>query len=148
MTTYEWEPVRENAIVGFGGQYPPGQLEAQIVEAFERDPIALNRAITLTTERYKDGKVRSPWHYLAAQAAQILQPAPTVSASDTGSRDRLVKCAEAWVRNAGRQFDRAEEVEAELFMGGGLLRDFADDVPLRGRMLNLWRELQPKVEAA
>jgi hypothetical protein len=148
MTNYEWAAVREKAIVAFGGQYPPGMLEAGIVEAFERDPVAVLGAVDRTAERYAQGKVNSPWAYLAKQASQVLEAAPEASASDTGSRERLVKAAEAWVRNAGRQFDRAEEVEAELFGDRGTLRAFSDDVPLRGRMLNLWRELRPKNEKA
>jgi hypothetical protein len=147
MTTYEWTNIREKAIVGFGGQYPPGTLESIVIEAFWHDPVSVIGAVDRTAERYAQGKVNSPWAYLAKQAGQVLEAAPEAVAADTGSRERLVKCAEAWIRNAGREFDRAEEVEAELFNAGGILRGFSDDVPLRGRMLNLWRELQPKVTA-
>jgi hypothetical protein len=148
VTTYEWTNIREKAIVGFGGQYPPGALEAQIVEAFERDPVAVLGAVDRTVERYAQGQVRSPWHYLAKQAGQVLEAAPAVTAADTGSRERLVACAEAWVRNAGVHCDRAEEVDAELFEGGGILRGFAEDELLRRRMKDLWAELRPKGEQA
>jgi hypothetical protein len=146
MTTYEWTNIREKAIVGFGGQYPPGALESIIVEAFERDPVAVLGAVDRTAERYAQGKVNSPWHYLAKQAGQILEAAPATTATDTGSRERLVACADAWVRNAGVHYDRAEEVDAELFEDGGILRGFAEDELLRRRFAQLWAEQRPKGE--
>lgn len=50
------------------------------------------------------------------------------------------------MRNAGMHFDRASEIEDELFGDRGTLRDYRDDHTLRQRMTTLWHQVRPIAE--
>jgi hypothetical protein len=89
------------------------------------------------------GKVRSGWAVLRARLRDADPVAnPSVDAPDC--RDKAVRWAEQWVRASGVFFDRAVEVDDELFGHLGRLRDWAGDELLRRRMLELWERERPR----
>jgi hypothetical protein len=145
MTKYDWPAVREKAIELFGGVFPQGELEQDVIDAFQAHPAAVVAAIKRISERYSEGKVRAPWPVLRVEAQRMMiAPAAVVGADGTELAD-AIETAEAWISNAGCHFDREDEVATELFERGPL-RYFAEDEQLQARMLELWREQRPRGE--
>jgi hypothetical protein len=61
------------------------------------------------------------------------------AAAADGTKMRLIRIAETWIRNVGALVTE-EELLAWLYDDRGQLRRYADDDELRGRMLALWRQ--------
>jgi hypothetical protein len=143
---YEWSALRHRAVEAFGGDYPAGPQEQEIIDAFELDPVAVQAAVDKVGERYKQGKVRIPWAVLRKEAEQIRNPPSEVTASDESSREKAIVRAESWLRVAGLHFDREQEVAAHLYGHHGPLEHFPEDEVLQLQMLSLWRKLRPEGE--
>lgn len=162
MTVYTWSQLRTQAIELFDGQTPGGQLEHDIVQHFQEHPQAVAAAIKRIGERFAVGTVTSPWGMLRADLNRRMAGGE-VTATDTTDRERAIVRAEQWVKAAGCHFDRASEVEHELFgdarlhpteyaptgemiisSSDGLLSAWGDDLVLRQRMIDVWQSERPR----
>lgn len=139
LTDLEWSTVRQQAIDEFNGELPRADTEAAIIDVFELAPRAVTRAITETAGSLQRGEIRSGWAILRTRLEQRAQPVRDVHVKGVDERARRISQAEQWLRTCGIHFDRDSEVEDELFGDRGLLRAWADDIALKGRMLTAWR---------
>jgi hypothetical protein len=158
--TFEWGAVRQKAVAGFGGETPSAQLEQDVIQHFLEDPLLVIEEIGRVAAEMAAGRdIRSGWAILKSRLDRAAaQPGSEITAEDTGrkakvEREKRIRNAERWIRNAGIHFDRAREVEDELFGDVGKLRAYAEDDQLRQRLLDLWRQERPRgvrteVEAA
>lgn len=159
-----WSTFRDRAVEAFGS-FPPVKDEAALLEAFERQPVAVANALDKVIERHAAGKVQAPWRIWTLEVTSR----GNVSVKVGPSREKRVSQAYAWLENAGLYCDRAGEVELELFgdtqadpfvvhegnpragepvrsSETGLLSQWRDDEALRGQMLDRWRELRARGE--
>jgi hypothetical protein len=144
VTDYDWIQIRTLAITRFG-ETPGRELEAEIIQAFERAPGHVAAILdTIAAEHNAGASFRSPWAIARARAR--LQPEPRIIA-DTTERDRRIAQAEAWIRNAGLYLDRRTELTRELFGPQGKLRDWFT-LDLASRMTAYWRHNRPRGEQA
>jgi hypothetical protein len=145
--TYEWPTLRQTAIEAFGGDYPRGEQEQAVIDAFTEHPRALALAIEKVGDGFKQGRIRVPWAVLKKEAERILTEPDTLIATDTSRREKAIECGRRWIVNAGLYFDREEEVREELFERRSL-RVFADDTALVEEMLDLWRAKRGTIATA
>lgn len=146
MTSYHWQAVREEATEAFG-KGPDAQIEARILEVFERQPRGVRDLVADVCQGVRSGRIRSGWPFLA-KAVERLEEVSDVVVDDTSERDRRVEAAEQWIKLTGVHFDRADEVEDELFGHQGRLQAYAGEDVLRARMVALWEEQRPRGERA
>jgi hypothetical protein len=145
VTRYEWREVRERAVRLFGGDVPHPQVEADVLEVFERSPALVVAAIEHVGRQVAAGTVRSGWAVLRAHLARS-STAGAVVADDEREREQQVAAAERWLRNAGVMLDRESEVDEALFGEHGRLRAWAGGEQLRERLLELWHAERPRGE--
>lgn len=136
-----WRDVYDRAVDLFGGQHPGTQLEADIVERFEQQPAAIVAAVEKLGERFRAGKVHSPWPLVLRE----LESAPDrdqIRASDEGDRARALHLAERYIANAG-MFMPEPEILAELFGPRGRLERWPE---LQAHVLECWQARQADAE--
>jgi hypothetical protein len=139
-----WKTVYDDAVSAFGDT-PGSDLERRIVEAFERQPLAVQAAIGKLAARYAAGKVRSPWPLVLRELESVDRA--SVVADSRIEFAQCIRLAETWVRNAGLYAPPAE-VAAELFGRSGRLHAWRDDPSVRERIASLWLHEQPRVAAS
>lgn len=144
--TYLWSATRDQAIDKFAGQTPGAQVEQDIRQTFEHHPRRVIAEIDRVAGKLAAGAITSAWPILRLNVKE-LEGRPDVTVTDRSERDRATRRAEQWIRASGIFFDRAAEVEDELFGPHGMLRDFASDELLCRRMLELWEQERPRGEA-
>lgn len=148
MTTeYTWRELRDHAIDVFAGDTPGAALEERILVVFRTHPQIVAVGIDQVAERYRQGKVTSPWAVLATHVEKATAPLDDVTVTDERDRDKAIRRADQWMRAAGKHFDRVEEVLDELFGETAALSVRMFDSPeLRERMARLWREVRGEGE--
>lgn len=146
MTTeYTWRELRDHAIDVFAGDTPGAALEERILVVFRTHPQIVAVGIDQVAERYRQGKVTSPWAVLATHVEKATAPLDDVTATDERDRDKAIHRAEQWMRAAGKHHDSEAEIIDELFGETAALSIRLFDSPdLRERMLRLWREARPE----
>src|SRR6266542_1089590 len=134
MSSLEWVAMRADAIERFG-EVPSIALEKVVLAVFEQYPVVVIRAIDQIADKLERGEIHSGWAVLRRQvegAGNAVREA-TVELKD--ERDRFVQLAENRLRNVGHMLESKAEVEVELYGSRGLLKPWAEDEELRGRML-------------
>ena len=125
----------------------PGQaLEQQLARLYERHPHAYAAQTRDVIAAWQAGRINSPWPFLRAAMERIDQHRPTTEHAGP-ERERDIRLAETWIRNAGLYAPLAE-VEAELYGHSVRLAPYTDDAPLRTRIVELWHNQQPRAEQA
>ena len=135
-----WKDVRDDAVARFKS-FPPANDEASLLEAFERSPEAVMKALDYVAGR---SDIRAPWRIWAMECRRsgndvVVQAGP--------SRDKQVGRAESHLRVAGLYLPSEDEVREAYFGHGGLLNAWRGDGILEERIVGLWRELQSVVDA-
>jgi len=142
MTDYAWSELRDRAVEAFGDT-PTAAIEDRILAVFTRRPATVAVAIDAIADRYRRGLVRSPWPVLATHVEQA--EGRELNVTDSRERDGAIDRAERWIRATGIHFDRAAEIEDELFdASGAVLAPWKDDGKLRARMVELWQSERPR----
>jgi hypothetical protein len=147
MTEITWGDLREQGRLAFGGQTPGRQLEADLVEAFERHPGEVEVAITMLEQKFAAGKIHSPWP-IVLREVQGTEAKLSVVADPTPDRERRARLAETWIRNAGCYEPNEESLLAALFDSGGLLHPWQHQAEMRRRMVEVWLHHHPSAEQA
>lgn len=145
MTEFDWQQIRDDAIAIFADA-PSAQLEQELVEHFTERPSHTAQVIARIGKQVQAGKVRSGWAVVRKELNSA--PGPNIRATDEAERERRIRNAETWIRNAGLYLDRQQDLEDELFGDRGTLRDYAKDDTLRARMVDYWRTHRPRGEQA
>lgn len=140
-----WASVYDNAVERFAGQTPSRQVEADIIEAFERQPAAVRAAIDKLGERFAKAKVHTPWP-LVLRELQAGEDRSSIVASDESERERAVARAERYIVNAGIFLPDEVELVDALFGPHGPLKLWAGDEALERRLVDLWRAERPRGE--
>ncbi len=109
--TQDWPHTRARIIDAFDGELPGAALEQAIVDLYEANPSAVINSIDQIATSLKNGKINSGWAVLKKAAAQKA----TQQTNPTVTREKLIRNADQWLRNAGCMFDRWHEVHDELF---------------------------------
>ena len=159
MTELAWKTVRDQTVKTFT-EIPRADTEQEIVERFQAQPELVMRLIDQLSEERHKGQIRSCWAVLRSRLHDHGPTSnPTVDTSH--NRDKLVRSAEAWIRNAGYHNDRESELLNDLGFTitltvkgqtiehdnpTGKLYAYRDDEALRDRMLQLWHTLRPADE--
>jgi hypothetical protein len=151
VAEYAWSEVFDRAVRAFGNTTPGAALEVELRECFEESPALVVGTVDAVAEAFKAGRVFSPWAILRARLRSGASPVELI-VSDESERERAIGRAENLLRAIGHELDREPEVIATLFTDAGersnaVLGRWADDEELKDRMLELWRELRPKVAA-
>jgi len=146
VSEYVWTELRAVAIERFRN-VPDATLEQRVIDVFREHPALVQEAIEHVARRFESGQVRSPWIVLAKHVSEAMRPLEEVTATDERERAKQIARAEAWIRVAGQHFDREEEILEELFGEFGRLKTWAEDGPLKVRMIALWGEVRPKGES-
>lgn len=136
-----WRDVYDHTVNLYGGQRPGTQLEADLVERFEQQPAALVAAIEKLGERFRAGRVHSPWPLVLRE----LDNAPDrdqIRATDESDRAKATHLAERYIDNAGL-FMPEDEIVAELFRPRGRLERWPE---LQPQMIRRWQAKQPAAE--
>ena len=134
-----WSRVRADAVADFDGDAPGRALERRLVEAFEREAAIVAGVIRSVHRGYRAGAVRSPWAIVDLNVKNAMAGRETLFED---ARASVIARAEAWIANAGCQYER-DDFEDELFGQRGLLCRYCGDGDLRERMLQLWLSLRP-----
>ena len=134
-----WSRVRADAVADFDGDAPGRALERRLVEAFEREAAIVAGVIRSVHRGYRAGSVRSPWAIVDLNVKNAMAGRETLFED---ARASVIARAEAWIANAGCQYER-DDFEDELFGPRGLLSRYCCDGDLRARMLELWLSLRP-----
>jgi hypothetical protein len=144
MIEYVWTETYDRAVELFDGT-PGAALEERLLQAFRERPAAIVAELETVAADYRRGLIRSPWAILATRAERAGQD---VTVRDSRDRDRAVAGAERWIRSTGVHFERESQVLAELFEDGGergpILKPWAEELELRERMAELWRQERPR----
>jgi hypothetical protein len=143
--TFDWQTEYARALTTFGGDTPTPTLEQDLLDAFQQHPQAVTNAITKIGKAYEAGKIHSPWGALKAEIPKQIQR--DVKVGDGTERNRAITNAEQWLRTTGLMFDRATEIQDELFGDRGTLQPWKRDHQLVTRMTDLWEQLRPAGEA-
>jgi hypothetical protein len=143
MVTYDWAPIRSNAIQAFGDA-PHAELEQRIMDAFAENPQLVIKQIAQVTASYQAGKIRSPWAILDLNLKEANRPGTPLTATDTTAKLKTIARAEQWIRNTGAHYDRETEIVDELFGDRGLLKQYAAETSLVARMTALWEQCRPE----
>lgn len=133
MTTYEWSVIRDKCVEWFGDT-PSKPTELAIVTVFKERPAAVIRELQTIAGLVSTGEARSGWALARHRIARL--DAIDAVATDTSEREDAVRRALAWVRGAGRHYDRESEVVDELYGDRGPLRLWPDT---RETVLEEWR---------
>lgn len=154
-----WSTFRDRAVEAFGC-FAPVKDESDLLEAFQRQPVAVAAALDKVIDRFKAGKVRAPWRVWVLEVTSK----GDVSVQVGPSRDMRVARARIWIDNAGCYCDRVSDVELELFgdtvveplvtadgraiTGAGtfLLGLWRGERALRDEMVAYWRKARERVE--
>jgi hypothetical protein len=143
-TTHTWDEHRER-FVEATGDAPSSDLEARILDVFERHPTLVIAGVDHVAGRYERGLVRAPWVVLAmhVEEAAASSARASVPVQDERDRDRARSRAAQWMRVVGLLFESESELRDELFGERGMLRDFANDSELAEALIDLWHDLRP-----
>ncbi len=148
MTEYHWSEIRDHAIELFG-EAPSAQLEADVLEEFERRPAFVAQAIDRIGAKVAAGKVRSGWAILRKELYDT-PTTPNIVATDEAERTKRIDKAKQWIDNAGLHYDRADHVLADLFgdeYAKGPLTNY-DTPELRAELAAYWHNARPRGEQA
>lgn len=148
MTTeYVWADEHDRLVRSWADA-PGAELEQRILDAFMEHPQLVIETAKSVSEGFTSGTIRSPWPVLAQRVERAIAVSERSSAPVRGEKDRkkALTRGRQWMRAAGMHFDRADEVEDELFGPHGMLRAHADDPELHDDLLQLWHDLRPTGE--
>lgn len=138
--TMAWSELRDVCIAAFKS-FPPIQDEERLIDAFEKNPMAVVRAVDHVVERHASGQIRAPWRVLTMECRTsgdvVVQVGP--------DREKQAGRAEAHMRRAGLHLPSIAEVQDFYFGPGGILEPWANDSKLSARLVELWGELQATV---
>lgn len=139
--TADWPTTRARIVDAFDGELPGAQLETALIDIYEDNPGAVINAIASIAESLQAGRINSGWAVLrkAAATKAVTNTNPTIS------REKLIRNAEQWLRNAGLMYDRWTEAHDELFGDRGRLRSIQTD-QIISRYREAWESLQPDRE--
>lgn len=141
---YEWRTVYDEAVRLFGAK-PYPDTEAKILDAFRERPAQVQHLVGEVARGFQEGRIRSPWAFLATLAEKKPTEGPQrVVASDGDERTMRVVRAKQWIRTAGLHFSLWPEVEDELFGDRGQLRAFRDDPALAESLRDFWLEVRTR----
>ena len=133
----DWPTTRMRIIQAFNGERPGATLEATLIELHDTNPKAITDSIDSVAASLKAGKINSGWAVLKKAAiAKAEHKTPALN------RDRRIRNADQWLRNAGLMYDRWDEVHDELFGDHGRLKDVRTP-NLEQRYHDAWNELRP-----
>lgn len=134
----DWPTVRARIIDAFDGELPGATLETTIVDLYQAHPQAVIDAYPGIATQLAAGKLNSGWAVLKKAAVEraTRQTNPTVT------REKLIRNADQWLRNAGLMYDRWDEVHDELFGDQGRLRTIKTD-KLVERYHDAWQTVRP-----
>lgn len=107
----DWPTVRARIIQAFDGEQPGATLEQQIVDLYENNPAAVIDSIDAIATSKKAGRVQSGWGVLRKAAAERA----TRKTNPTVSKEKAVRRAEQWIRNAGCYIQSEQELVDALF---------------------------------
>lgn len=141
MTTLDWHTEYARALHLFGGDTPSAHLEQELLDAFNQRPQAVANAITKIGKAYANGKIHSPWGALKAEIPKQLEHNQQPNAG--AERERRIRNAEQWLRNAGLHYPTWNETHDELYHERGTLHAYRDDHKLEQHLAELWDELHP-----
>lgn len=144
METLEWSDLRDRANTLFG-QFPNAETEQDIIDVFMVYPQQVKSLIEQVATGVQAGRIRSGWAILRAEVLRSRSDR-NATVTDAGEREKKIRQAETWVRNAGIHLDRVDELGIELFGDRGLLEPWSADPALRQRFAGLWSELRPRGE--
>ncbi len=139
--TNDWPHVRARIIDAFDGELPGGPLEQACIDLYEANPTAIINAIESVAASLRNGKINSGWAVLKTAAAKKV----TQQSNPTVSREKLIRNADQWLRNAGCMYDRWSEVRDELFGDRGRLRTIHTP-KLEQRYHDAWVSIRPAGE--
>ena len=137
MTHPDWQSLRAHTIDRFDGETPHPQTEQEIIDAYQLHPDAVERAIAQVAADLNAGNIRSGWGILRHRAEAILNPPSNPTAKTGRDLEKRLARAEQWIRNAGKHYDRWDDVAEDLD---------AFDVDTAS-LKPLWIELRPEAEA-
>lgn len=146
-TEITWADLYDQAVESFGGTTPGATLEQQLLDHFRRHPAAVQAAIQKLADRYAQGKIHSPWPIVLTELQREDQRT-TITASIDRERDQAIRLAELYITNAGLYIPTEQDLLDDTFGPHGRLRQWADDQPLRERILDHWRQQADRAERA
>ena len=135
----DWDDLVLETAERFGGTFPHPDTSQAVAEVYQRAPNSVERAIDQVADDYTAGNINSPWGILRSRVSKITADVQA-KATASNSREKSLLRAEQWIRTTGIHFDRAEEIEDELYGNRGQLRAHPETKP---RILELWNELRP-----
>jgi hypothetical protein len=139
---YSWNQMRDNFSNAVDDS-PSAEMEERVLIVFRSSPALVEASMNKVIAAQQAGRVRSPWPFLATAVEQRATGAGAdVIVSDADERQKALRQAKMWLRNAGVHYDRWAEVDEELFERG-MMRPWADDETLRANIQLRWQELRP-----
>lgn len=142
-----WADIYDKAVTSFGGSTPGQQLEADILTHFREHPAATQAAITKIADRFTAGKIHSPWPLVLRELDRD-DNRDGITARDDHERQTAIRLTEIYITNAGLYLPTEAEVIDDTFGDHGRLKQWADDPDLQERIVQHWRDQQPRAEAA
>ncbi len=135
-----WAEARSRISVAFDGETLGPKLHQELEDIYAANPSSILNAYEAIAT---DPQVRSKWavlkHNAIAKALNTKNP--------TLQREKLIRNADQWLRNAGHAYPTWEEVKDELFGDRGTLRTIHTD-KLEQRYHQAWQSLQPQEATA
>lgn len=145
----DWSAVRIETIRVFG-ETPYGDLEQEVIDFFDKNPLTTLSYISHIQKAMERGQsIRSPWALLRSMIRSSPEDVSDASVVvvDQGRREKRVKAAQAWIRNAGLYCESPDDILSELFEHG-LLQEWAYDAGLQADMVRYWESLRPRGQQA
>jgi hypothetical protein len=116
-----------------------GLTSTQMSDVLAADPLLVSAWL----DRVDDPSIDNPAAFFIVGVRSGIFPFQLADAH----RAKRIKTAEHWIKNAGLFVPVESEVLHELFDGpSALLRSYADEQPLRERIVTLWRLERPHGE--
>lgn len=129
------------------GTTPGAKLDQDLRDLHQRHPAAFAAKTHEILSGWAAGRITSPWPFLRSAMQKLDEHRPT--AENAGpERDKAIRLAETWIRNAGLYEPTPMSLLAALFEDQGRLKPWQDDVDLQRRMVDLWRKEAPRGEKA
>jgi hypothetical protein len=138
----DWQTIRNQFMRSIGGDPPGAHLEDELIQAYANHPEAVERSIEKIALAHKAGKIRSPWGALKTEVAKATEAARNPTHHAGTNKTKAVARAEQWMRTAGIHYDRATEIQDELFGQRGTLRTHTTP-ELQDRITDLWLKVRP-----
>lgn len=135
-----WSDLRDKAVQAFRS-FPSARDEQQLLEAFQRAPVAVAAALSKVSGRFEAGKITAPWRIWVLEVTSRGDVSVDVGPEKHARQTR----AEQWIKQAGAHLDRWDEMRDELFGDRGVLRDWPD---LEDGIRDQWEAAKPASERA